>query len=57
MRTMNASLLLDAGMDLAICINPLVAFDASSAPRTTGARPTSLTQGGLPWCCRRRSGH
>ncbi|MGE5129618.1 MAG: patatin-like phospholipase family protein, partial [Sphingomonadaceae bacterium] len=33
MRTMNASLLLDEGADFVICINPLVAFDASSAPR------------------------
>ena len=32
MRTMNASLLLDEGADFVICINPLVAFDASSVP-------------------------
>jgi NTE family protein len=49
MRTMNASLLLDAGMDLAICVNPLVAFDASSVPPRPGrdAAP-DLTHGGLP---------
>jgi NTE family protein len=49
MRTMNASLLLDAGVDLAICINPLVAFDAASAPRRQGGNgPVDLTRGGLP---------
>jgi NTE family protein len=50
MRTMNASLLLDAGADLVICVNPLVAFDASSAPRHNGYPPLEydLTHGGLP---------
>ena len=49
MRTMNASLLLDAGVDLAICVNPLVAFDAASAPRRQGRDgPVDLTRGGLP---------
>jgi len=49
MRTMNASLLLDAGMDLAICVNPLVAFDASSAPARPGRDGApDLTRGGLP---------
>ncbi len=32
-RTMHASLALDAGCDLVICINPLVPFDASKARR------------------------
>jgi predicted acylesterase/phospholipase RssA len=50
MRTMNASLLLDAGADLVICVNPLVAFDASSVPRRRNGkrRELDLTHGGLP---------
>jgi predicted acylesterase/phospholipase RssA len=51
LRTMNASILLDAGADFVVCINPLVAFDASSAPRAAdGFRPAEheLTHGGLP---------
>jgi len=51
LRTMNASLLLDAGADFVICVNPLVAFDASRAPRrrTNGyAKRHDLTHGGLP---------
>jgi len=51
LRTMNASLLLDAGADFVICVNPLVAFDASSAPRrlqANASKPRDLTRGGLP---------
>jgi len=51
LRTMNASLLLDAGVDFIICVNPLVAFDASSAPRVRGGdqpKRHDLTRGGLP---------
>ena len=50
MRTMNASLLLDAGADFVICVNPLVAFDASSVPRRKSRRRAqlNLTRGGLP---------
>jgi predicted acylesterase/phospholipase RssA len=50
MRTMNASLLLDEGADFVICINPLVAFDASSVPRRYGEdrADLDLTRGGLP---------
>jgi predicted acylesterase/phospholipase RssA len=50
MRTMNASLLLDAGADFVICVNPLVAFDASSAERQNGYPPQEhdLTHGGFP---------
>ena len=50
LRTMNASLLLDAGAEFVICINPLVAFDASSAPRRrNGTRNRlDLVNGGLP---------
>lgn len=50
MRTMNASLLLDEGADFVICVNPLVAFDASSVPRRWGdqRKDLDLTRGGLP---------
>ena len=51
LRTMNASVLLDAGADFVVCINPLVAFDASSAPRDLDGFPPAeheLTHGGLP---------
>lgn len=50
MRTMNASLLLDAGADFVVCINPLVPFDASRVPpRDVGKRRQhDLTRGGLP---------
>jgi len=51
LRTMNASVLLDAGADFVICVNPLVAFDASSAPRPDDGYPPeqhNLVNGGLP---------
>jgi len=44
-RTMHASLALEAGCDLVICINPLVPFDAS---RATGGRHANLADEGLP---------
>ena len=44
-RTMHASLALEAHCNLVICINPLVPFDASRAP---AARRISLTKEGLP---------
>ena len=44
-RTMHASLALESGCRLAICINPLVPFDAS---RLSGERPVNLARGGLP---------
>jgi predicted acylesterase/phospholipase RssA len=44
-RTMNASLALEEGCNLVICINPLVPFDASR-PRP-GSR-TNVTEAGLP---------
>jgi predicted acylesterase/phospholipase RssA len=50
-KTMHASVLLDAGADFVVCVNPLVAFDASSAPRLAdGDSPPEhqLTTGGLP---------
>jgi NTE family protein len=42
-RTMHASLALEAGCELVICINPLVPFDASHAP----ARQRNLADAGL----------
>jgi NTE family protein len=51
LRTMNASVLLDEGADFVICVNPLVAFDASTAPRDPDGYPPAehnLTHGGLP---------
>ncbi len=51
MRTMNASLLLDEGADFVICVNPLVAFDASSVRRRknlTARTSTSRTAGCRP---------
>jgi NTE family protein len=50
-KTMHASVLLDAGADFVICVNPLVAFDASSAARPADGYPPpehELTTGGLP---------
>ena len=44
-RTMHASLALEAGCDLVICINPLVPFDAAHAP---DARHANLADAGLP---------
>lgn len=44
-RTMNASVVHEAGADLVICVNPLVPFDASRLPRE---RRRDLASGGLP---------
>lgn len=44
-RTMHASLALEAGCDLVICINPLVPFDAS---RSEAPRRRNLADAGLP---------
>lgn len=46
LRTMHASLALDAGAELVFCINPLVSFDASHGG--TRRRRVDLTTGGLP---------
>lgn len=45
LRTMHASLVLDAGAQLVICINPLVSYDASGGG--TRARHRDLTESGL----------
>jgi predicted acylesterase/phospholipase RssA len=48
-KTLHARVLLDEGVDLVLCVNPLVPFDASGAPRRAraGAIP-KLVHGGLP---------
>lgn len=45
LRTMHASLVLDAGADLVICINPLVSYDASAGGRHKAS--ADLTERGL----------
>ena len=52
-KTLHASVLLDMGLDLVICLNPLVPFDASRPQRhrVGGAAQTAIPQlvdGGLP---------
>jgi NTE family protein len=52
-KTLHASVLLDEGLDLLICLNPLVPFDATRAPRRkvlSGGeeRIPRIAQGGLP---------
>jgi NTE family protein len=51
-KTLHARVLLDEGVDLLLCLNPLVPFDASIAPRRTrraGEAPIpKLVRGGLP---------
>ncbi|MBT9488279.1 MAG: patatin-like phospholipase family protein [Rubrivivax sp.] len=44
-KTLHASVLLDMGLDLVLCLNPLVPFDARPADR---ASIPPLVQGGLP---------
>lgn len=50
-KTMHASVLLDQGQDLLICLNPLVPFEASPEatplPRASGHRPT-VHEGRIP---------
>ncbi len=51
-KTVHARALLDQGVDLLVCLNPLVPFDSSHAPthdvRLGAARIPKLVQGGLP---------
>ncbi len=52
-KTLHATVLLDAGLDLLICLNPLVPFDASHAKRhkvlgSGEPRIPRLVDGGLP---------
>lgn len=46
-KTVHASVALEAGVDLLICLNPLVPFHADPAARE-GQRIPSLVEGGLP---------
>ena len=46
-KTMHASVALDEGVDLMLCLNPLVPFDAS-APGEDGTRLPRIADGGLP---------
>jgi NTE family protein len=52
-KTLHASVLLDEGLDLLICLNPLVPFDATHAPQhkvlgSNDERIPKLIDGGLP---------
>jgi predicted acylesterase/phospholipase RssA len=47
-RTLHASVALDEGVDLLLCINPIVPFDASVAPPDRHKLHDSLVEGGLP---------
>lgn len=46
-KTLHASVALDAGAQLVICINPLVPFDANMAAINGNPRVNSLVEGGL----------
>jgi len=47
-KTLHASVALDEGVKLLLCVNPLVPFDASSAHRRGHLTVDKLNQGGLP---------
>ncbi len=47
-KTLHASEALDDGMDLVLCVNPLVPFDARRAPRDGKSGDRRLVKGGLP---------
>lgn len=47
-KTLHASVALDRGVNLLLCINPLVPFDARNASRNGGSPVEKLDQGGLP---------
>jgi len=47
-KTLHASLALETGIDLLLCINPLVPFDAQSAHRRGRITVQKLDRGGLP---------
>ena len=47
-KTLHASLALEAGAKLVICVNPLVPFDARAAARTGRAKHRSVARDGLP---------
>ena len=47
-RTLHASVALERDVDLLFCVNPIVPFDADSAPRGAHKRHDKLAEGGLP---------
>ena len=47
-KTLHASVALDEGVSLLICVNPLVPYDASSSAQRGGLTKPKLNQGGLP---------
>ena len=47
-KTLHASLALDAGAELLLCVNPLVPFDAQTAHRRGRVTHRKLDRGGLP---------
>jgi predicted acylesterase/phospholipase RssA len=47
-KTLHASVALDQGIELLLCVNPLVPFDASRARHTHPLTVEKLNQGGLP---------
>jgi predicted acylesterase/phospholipase RssA len=47
-KTLHASVALDEGVKLLLCVNPLVPFDASSAQHRGHMNVEKLNQGGLP---------
>ena len=47
-KTLHASVALDEGLDLLLCVNPLVPFDASAANRTRRLTVEKIDRGGLP---------
>ena len=47
-KTLHASLALEAGVDLLLCVNPLVPFDAQTAHRRGRVTHRKLDRGGLP---------
>ncbi|MEP7181698.1 MAG: patatin-like phospholipase family protein [Betaproteobacteria bacterium] len=47
-KTLHASVALDQGIELLLCVNPLVPFDASRATRRHDLTVEKLNQGGLP---------
>jgi NTE family protein len=47
-KTLHASVALDEGVDLLLCVNPLVPFDASAANRMRRLTVEKIDRGGLP---------
>ena len=47
-KTLHASIALEQGVDLLLCVNPLVPFDAHSASRLHRSAVEKLNHGGLP---------